>query len=105
MEKLTIRNLTELRKLSNIIAKLLRPDIYLILEGTLGAGKTELTKMIAKSLGISRNVNSPTFNILQRYHLEEREIFLNHFDFFRLKKDEDISFFKDYCLGNINIIE
>ena len=37
------------------------------LEGDLGAGKTAFSKGLAKGLGITRTVNSPTFTIIKEY--------------------------------------
>ncbi len=39
------------------------------LYGDLGAGKTTLTKEIARQLGIKENVNSPTFVLIKSYEL------------------------------------
>ncbi|WP_376745040.1 tRNA (adenosine(37)-N6)-threonylcarbamoyltransferase complex ATPase subunit type 1 TsaE, partial [Serratia marcescens] len=37
----------------------------ILLNGDLGAGKTTLTQFIGKYLGVKRNINSPTFNIIK----------------------------------------
>lgn len=52
------------------------------LEGPLGAGKTVLTQGIARGLGISLPVTSPTFTVLKEY---QGRLALNHFDFYRLE--------------------
>src|SRR4051812_27943467 len=79
-----INNLAELGILANVLTIFLKPNLYLILQGELGAGKTTLTQLIAKNLGISEKVTSPTFTILQRHQIKDN-YYLNHFDFFRLK--------------------
>ena len=99
-----IRNLTELEKLSQLLTPLLQPNLYLILEGELGAGKTTLTQLIACNLGVKEKVNSPTFNILQRYRIKG-EFYLNHFDFFRLTPTDNLTFFQELTVDNLNIIE
>ena len=55
----------------------------LILTGDLGAGKTQLTKGIARSLGIADDVTSPTFTILNIH--EGTALRLYHFDLYRLE--------------------
>ena len=99
-----VKNLTELENLSKDLVNLLKPNFYLILQGDLGVGKTTLTQMIAKNLGIKEKVNSPTFNILQRYQIKE-DFYLNHFDFFRLNIDDNLEPFQELTIDNINIIE
>ena len=99
-----IKNLNELEKLSRLLIPLLKPNTYLVLQGELGAGKTTLTQLIAKNLGIKEKVNSPTFNILQRYQVKG-EYYLNHFDFFRLVSSDNLTSFQELTTGNLNIIE
>ncbi|CAG8759510.1 20669_t:CDS:2, partial [Racocetra persica] len=47
-----IKNLVELEKFSQFLIPLLKPNVFLILQGELGVGKTTLTQLIAKNLGI-----------------------------------------------------
>ncbi len=49
-------------------SKSLKPKDIIILNGDLGAGKTTFVKGIAKGLGITRPVTSPTFNIVKEYN-------------------------------------
>ena len=99
-----IKNLTELEKLSQLLTPLLQPNLYLILEGELGVGKTTLTQLITQNLGVQEKVNSPTFNILQRYQIKD-EYHLNHFDFFRLTPTDNLTYFQELATDNLNIIE
>ena len=57
----------------------------LALNGTLGVGKTCFTKGLARGLGITEEVVSPSFAILQDY---EGEISLLHSDFYRLEEED-----------------
>ena len=50
--------------------------------GDVGAGKTTLTKGIARGLGIAEAVQSPTFTISRRY--QGKQWYLAHYDFYRL---------------------
>ena len=60
------------------------------LTGDLGAGKTTFTQQLAKHLGVTEPVVSPTFGIMKAYELEGSEHFdqLVHIDAYRI---EDIS--------------
>ena len=59
-----------------------KPGDVFTLIGDLGVGKTVFTKGLAKGLGISEPVNSPTFTILQVY--EEGRLPFYHFDVYRI---------------------
>ena len=87
-----------------LLTPLFRPNIYLILQGELGVGKTTLTQLIAKNLGIKKKITSPTFNILQRYKIKNN-YYLNHFDFFRLNDADNLEIFEELTRDNLNIIE
>ena len=60
----------------------------LVLRGGLGAGKTTFTKGLAKALGISRNVVSPTFTLVREY--EEGRLKLYHFDLYRIEDEGEL---------------
>ncbi len=53
------------------------------LVGDIGAGKTTLTKGIARGLGIDEDVQSPTFTISRVYGARDG-LELAHYDFYRL---------------------
>jgi tRNA threonylcarbamoyladenosine biosynthesis protein TsaE len=56
------------------------------LQGDLGAGKTALTQVIARQLGITETVTSPTFVIMKSYEIEGDARFntLTHIDAYRI---------------------
>lgn len=58
------------------------PGQVYALSGDLGVGKTVFTKGFAKGLGISEQVNSPTFTIVQIY--DEGRLPFYHFDVYRI---------------------
>jgi len=71
---------------AKIAAKLKVGDI-ICMKGDLGAGKTTLTKSIAKNLGIEDYVTSPTFTIINEY---SGKYPLYHFDVYRIEHPEDM---------------
>ncbi len=64
----------------------LKPGSVIALEGSLGAGKTTLVKGIARSLGITEAVTSPTFTLIQQY---DGTLPLFHMDLYRIDSLEE----------------
>lgn len=56
--------------------------------GDLGAGKTAFTRGIAKGLGITMRVTSPTYTIVNEYIGGRMPLF--HFDMYRLASEDDL---------------
>jgi tRNA threonylcarbamoyladenosine biosynthesis protein TsaE len=73
----------ELMTFGEAIGKRLRGGEVLELVGDVGAGKTTLTKAIARGMGIKGPVQSPTFTISNRYQAPSG-LMLAHYDFYRL---------------------
>ncbi len=88
------------------LAKVLSPGTVLAYEGNLGAGKTAFTRGLARGLGASERVTSPTYTIVNEYLSGRLPLF--HFDMYRLScSDElwDIGW-EDYLLrGGICAVE
>lgn len=89
----------ETHRLGEIIGGKLKPGAVLCLEGDLGVGKTVFVKGVAKGLGITEPVCSPTFTILQEYR--EGRMPLYHFDAYRIEDPEEMYEigFDDYLYG------
>ena len=81
-------NTRETRELGEKLAKSLQPGDVVLLEGDLGAGKSELTRGIARGLGVTETVTSPSFTILNVY--ESGRCPLYHFDWYRLESAEEL---------------
>lgn len=62
-------------------------DVYTLI-GDLGVGKTVFTQGVAKGLGITEPVNSPTFTIVQIY--EDGRLPFYHFDVYRIGDVEEM---------------
>lgn len=63
--------------------------LLICLDGDLGAGKTCMSKGIAKGLGIEEEVTSPTFILVEEYH---GRMDLYHFDVYRIDDSEELYF-------------
>ena len=77
-----IRTEEEMMKFGEEFAKTLDFPAVIQLIGDVGAGKTTFTRGLAKWLGVSEAVTSPSFTISKRYAGEKVE--LVHYDFYRL---------------------
>ncbi|MGN0375886.1 MAG: tRNA (adenosine(37)-N6)-threonylcarbamoyltransferase complex ATPase subunit type 1 TsaE [Butyrivibrio sp.] len=87
-------------KLGMKIGQQVMPGDVICLEGELGVGKTVFTQGLAFGLGITDNVNSPTFTLIQEYH--EGRIPLYHFDVYRISGpwDMDDLGYEEYFYGD-----
>ena len=104
MEKLIeITSSEAMIELGEKIGKLLRPNDIITLAGDLGAGKTTLTKGIAKGLDIKAIVNSPTFTIMKIY---DGRLRLFHLDVYRIENVADDFELEEYFEeGGVCVIE
>ncbi len=76
------------------------------LTGELGAGKTVLTQGMAKGLGISGIVSSPTFTIVQEY--TEGRLPFYHFDVYRItcpEEMEEIGYEEYFYADGVCVVE
>lgn len=104
--KLTTHSSEETIALGEILGAMLKPGDVLAMRGTLAAGKTTITKGIAKALGVTDNITSPTFCIISEY--EGAKMPLYHMDVYRLDNAEDFINLgvDDLIYGNgVSIIE
>ncbi|MDP4461992.1 tRNA (adenosine(37)-N6)-threonylcarbamoyltransferase complex ATPase subunit type 1 TsaE [Staphylococcus hyicus] len=99
-----IKNLDDLQQFAvNLTARLKSGDVVL-LEGDLGAGKTTLSQMVGRLLGVRRTINSPTFNIIKSY--QGSNLAFHHMDCYRLENsDEDLGFEEYFEDDAITFIE
>jgi tRNA threonylcarbamoyladenosine biosynthesis protein TsaE len=70
------------------IGSLLKPGDVIAMTGTLAAGKTTITKGIARALGIEDTITSPTFCLISEY---SGKMPLYHMDVYRLEGSEDFA--------------
>lgn len=87
----------ETEEFAEKLAEKFRSGDVILYKGDLGAGKTTFTKGIAKALGISETVTSPTFALLNEYY---GNIPLFHFDLYRIKTVDDL-----YAIGFFDYLD
>lgn len=76
--------------------------------GNMGAGKTTFIRAICRELGVTEEVTSPSFAIVNEYRSETTGASFFHFDFYRIKKIEEVYDlgYEDYFYGGgVNFIE
>ena len=96
----------ETQKIASEFAANLKPGDVITLDGDLGAGKTAFTGGLAKGLGISGYVTSPTFTIVNEYRNGNMPLF--HFDVYRIESMDDLYDigWEDYASqGGVCVIE
>lgn len=98
-----VNSLDETNHFAQQLAELLKEQDTITLEGDLGAGKTTFTQALAKGLGITKTVNSPTFTIMKQY---EGRLLLNHLDVYRLENsDEDLGWDEIFYGDAVTVVE
>lgn len=93
----------ETQEMAEKLATLVEAGTVITLNGDLGAGKTTFTQGFAKGLGVTRNVNSPTFTIMKQY---KGRLPLYHMDVYRLEDTGDDIGLEEYINGDgVAIVE
>lgn len=89
--KLTIDlpNLSASQALGTALGQQLCPGTVLLLQGNLGSGKTTLIQSLGRALGITDEIVSPTFTLVNEY--PEGRLPLYHLDLYRLEPAEVIA--------------
>ncbi|MBQ2853995.1 MAG: tRNA (adenosine(37)-N6)-threonylcarbamoyltransferase complex ATPase subunit type 1 TsaE [Oscillospiraceae bacterium] len=70
------------------LGKILPPGSIIAYRGDLGAGKTAFTRGLARGLGCTELVTSPTYTIVNEYPGGRCPLF--HFDMYRLRSSDDL---------------
>lgn len=88
MRTIHLKNEEETANFGLDLGKHLQKGDIVALIGDLGTGKTALTKAIARGLGITETITSPTFTIVQEY--TSGRLPLYHFDVYRIQEPEEL---------------
>ena len=78
----------ETEAVGEALARKLLPGDVVAFRGDLGAGKTAFTRGIARGLGITGPVTSPTYTLVNEY--PEGRLPLFHFDLYRLNDSDEL---------------
>lgn len=105
METLIARSTEDLPTIALKILECKREERVFAFNGKMGAGKTTLIKAFCDVLAVQDVVTSPTFALINEYHTENDDP-VYHFDFYRIKKIEEVYdigyeeyfYSNEYCL-------
>jgi len=100
-------SLSEINQVAESLVKQLDKPCCVAFHGEMGAGKTTMISAICLALGIKDNLSSPTFSIINEYHLPNNKP-VYHIDLYRLKDaNEAIGAGVEDCIysGNYCFIE
>lgn len=82
-----VNSLSETEELANAFAEKLNGNEIILLNGELGAGKTTFTKSLAKALGVTDVVTSPTFAFMREYYGKFK---ISHYDMYRAENQDEL---------------
>lgn len=106
MKSITITSQDELKFVAAQLIAFAEGEKFVIFEGEMGAGKTTFIKSLCEALGVSDNVSSPTYSIVNEYECPNGTVF--HFDFYRLKNVQeayDIGYEEYFYSGQYCLVE
>ena len=78
----------ETEAIGAVLGKIIEPGTVIAYRGDLGAGKTAFTRGLARGLGCTEIVTSPTYTIVNEYLGGRIPLF--HFDMYRLRSSDDL---------------
>ncbi|MCK9577931.1 tRNA (adenosine(37)-N6)-threonylcarbamoyltransferase complex ATPase subunit type 1 TsaE [bacterium] len=98
MQTITTKNSKETENLGFLVAQeVLNENSFkkaslITLEGELGAGKTTFLKGFARGMGLKKNIQSPTFIIMNKYLLKSKKFKkFFHFDCYRIENEKEMN--------------
>ena len=86
--KYTTNSPVETEAIGAALGKILPPGSVIAYRGDLGAGKTAFTRGLARGLGCTEIVTSPTYTLVNEYLGGRIPLF--HFDMYRLRSSDDL---------------
>jgi tRNA threonylcarbamoyladenosine biosynthesis protein TsaE len=101
---LTTNGADETEAVGEAVGAQLRVGDLVVLTGDLGAGKTTFAKGLARALGVTQPVTSPTFTIVQEY---DGRVPVAHVDVYRLDRIQELHDlgFEELLEGRVTVVE
>ena len=81
-------SIDDLKQVSAYLLKVVEKEKIVLFSGEMGAGKTTLIKAFCKLLGVTDEVSSPTFSLVNEYSSNVGTIY--HFDLYRIQSEEEL---------------
>lgn len=79
---------TDLTSAAHYAMEQLQHNPIMVFHGEMGAGKTTFIKALCQQMGITEEVSSPTFSLVNEYRLPDgKPVF--HFDFYRIQDESE----------------
>lgn len=88
--KITISDIDNIREAAHEFVVNIGSHTVFAFYGKMGAGKTTFIKAVCEELGVDDVITSPTFAIVNEYHGNACGCKIYHFDFYRIKKLEEV---------------
>ena len=88
--EIKITSLDNIREAAKQFIAAMEDNTVFAFYGKMGAGKTTFIKAICEELGVTDAINSPTFAIVNEYRSDETGELIYHFDFYRIKKLDEV---------------
>lgn len=107
MKSIHIHSEEELTRVAELLLESLEGRTVVALRGEMGAGKTTLVRALAEVMGVTDQVTSPTFALVNQYEGGQGER-LYHFDFYRIddvREAYDLGYEEYFYSGDLCLVE
>ena len=107
MRTITISSLQELDDAASRFLELAGEHAVIAFSGEMGAGKTTFIQALCRRLGVTVEVNSPTFSLVNEYFTPSGSSIF-HFDLYRIESPEelfDMGYEEYFYSGSLCLIE
>ena len=88
--EINIQSLDQIHEAARQFVEAMGDNTVFAFYGKMGAGKTTFIKAVCEELGVSDVITSPTFAIVNEYRSDLAGELLDHFEFYRIKKLEEV---------------